>query len=59
MNDIPNPSEWQGWTHWIEQELAKTPDDDVLIFMKELMEYCPELDIPTAEDLRNDLKYRR
>jgi len=44
--------EWQGWTHWINQELAKTPDDDVLLVMKEMMEYQPQPDIPTRKDLR-------
>jgi len=42
--------EWKGWPHWIEQELAKTPDDDVLLAMKAMMEYRIEPDFSLDKD---------
>lgn len=45
-----NEQEWKGWPHWIEQELAKTPDDEVLLVMKEMMNYQPEPDFSLDKD---------
>ena len=45
-------SEWKGWDHWLVQELAVTPDDEVLLLMRDLLHYKLELDQPTEEDLR-------
>lgn len=45
--------DWKGWDHWLEQELAVTPDDKVLLLMRDLLHYRLEPDQPTEEDLRN------
>ena len=45
MNEEP---EWKGWTHWIAQELEKTPSDEMLLCMRDMMNYRPELG--TAEN---------
>jgi len=53
----PVEEKWQGWSHWINQELAKCPGDEMLLLMKDMMKPV-EPDLPTDEDLRsNGLRY--